>query len=181
MTTRTHDSAFLDGRRTGPVRGFLRRVVAGGAIAGALAALAACGGFQPSPTSLDITITANETLNPNSENQSSPVIVRVYELKSLSAFNQATMFDLIDNDTKVLGADLIGREDMEIKPGETKTIKKDTAPETRFIGVMAGFRDLDSAVWRAQTNVVKEKTNVITVTLTALAVTVSSKAHGRLF
>lgn len=140
--------------------------------------VAGCGGgglFKKSPTSMDITISANTSLNPNADDESSPVVVRIYELKSVSAFNQAEFFQLYDDDTKTIGSDLVNKEEYEIAPGTTKKIKKTTADETAYIAVLAGFRDIDSATWRASAPLVKNKENIVTIELTSLAVTLSAK------
>lgn len=140
--------------------------------------VAGCGGgglFKKSPTSLDTTISANTSLNPNADDESSPVVVRIYELKSVSAFNQAEFFQLYDDDTKTIGSDLVNKEEYEIAPGTTKKIKKTTADETAYIAVLAGFRDIDSATWRASAPLVKNKENIVTIELTSLAVTLTAK------
>lgn len=137
--------------------------------------LAACGGgmFKKSPTSLVITMAANDQLNPNADGESSPVVVRVYELKSVQAFNQAEFFQLYDDDTKTIGADLVAKDEYEIAPGTTKKIKKTTPDDTAYVAVLAGFRDIDSATWRASAPVTKNKENIVTINLSALAVTLS--------
>jgi type VI secretion system protein VasD len=140
--------------------------------------VAGCGGgglFKKSPTALDITVSANASLNPNADDESSPVVVRLYELKSVSAFNQAEFFQLYDDDTKTIGADLVAKEEYEIAPGTTKKIKKTTPDETAYIAVLAGFRDIDSATWRASAPLVKNKENIVTIELTSLAVTLTAK------
>lgn len=140
------------------------------------AALAGCGGggiFKKSPTTLNITMSANAQLNPNSDGEPSPVVVRIYELKSAQSFNQAEFFQLYDDDTKTIGADLVAKDEYEIAPGTTKKIKKTTPDETAYLAVLAGFRDVDSASWRASAAVTKNKENIVTITLTSLAVSLS--------
>ncbi|MDQ0314296.1 type VI secretion system lipoprotein TssJ [Amorphus orientalis] len=138
--------------------------------------LAGCGGglFKKSPTTLNITMSANAQLNPNVDDEPSPVVVRIYELKSAQSFNQAEFFQLYDDDTKTLGPDLVAKTEYEIAPGTTKKIKKTTPDETAYIAVLAGFRDIDSATWRASAAVTKNKENIVTVTLTSLAVSLSA-------
>ena len=111
------------------------------------AVIAACGG--PSPTNVLLTVTASPQVNPNSDNQPSPTVVRFYDLKSPDTFNSASFFDLYDDDTKRLGADMLGRKEIEVQPGKTMHIDSVAAPGTLFLGVLAGFRDLDGALWRA--------------------------------
>ena len=67
---------------------------------------------------------------------------------------------------------LIMRDDdrMVLRPGESKPINKKLAPGTKFIGVVAGFRDLERARWQAIVPVVGGKTNVVTITLDDITV-----------
>jgi type VI secretion system protein VasD len=51
-------------------------------------------------------------------------------------------------DQAELGADLLGREEFTLAPGETRPYTKTLSPDTRFIGVFAAYRDLERAKWR---------------------------------
>ncbi len=130
---------------------------------------AACGG--PSPTKLSVTVTATSQANPNSENQPSPTVVRLYDLKSVDTFNSASFTDLYYDDAKKLGGDLLGRREIEIQPDKTMKIDSTAAPDTLFLGVLAGFRDLDGTSWRSTTAVSPGDTNQFIVTLQARSLT----------
>ena len=58
------------------------------AITAALA-LAACGSSAPDPTTVAMSIAATGSINPNSVSEPSPVVLRVYQLKSDAAFKAA--------------------------------------------------------------------------------------------
>ena len=47
-----------------------------------------------------------------------------------------------------VGADLVSREELMLQPGESRPLNKALAPETRFLGVVAVYRDLERATWR---------------------------------
>ena len=137
--------------------------------------LSGCGGGDKPPptTGLRFMVDADELINPNSESQPSPVVVRVYELKSLTAFQPATFFQLLDNDTAVLGADMVAKREIEIKPGERQAFDRATPAETKYIGVIAGFRDIDKATWRANLELAPQQAGLVVVKLTAQAVSIS--------
>lgn len=137
------------------------------------ALLTGCGG--PSPTRLTITMNASPQLNPNSDNQPSPTVVRIYDLKSADTFNSATFNDLFYNDTAKLGGDMLGRKEVEMLPGKSTTIKRDAETGTKYIGVIAGFRSLQGTSWRSSMPVKPEEQNPIIVTLGPDAVTVAKK------
>jgi len=113
------------------------------------AALAACAGGPPKPAQIAGTIQASALLNPSASNRPSPLLVRVYELRSASAFNNADFVSLYQRDQAELAADLVGRDEFMLSPGEARAFNKTLSPETRFLGVLGAFRDLEHAKWRS--------------------------------
>jgi type VI secretion system protein VasD len=110
--------------------------------------LAACAG-PPKPASVTGTIQASAQINPSVSKRPSPLAVRVYELKSVAAFNAADFMSLYQRDQAALAADMVAKEEFFLEPGETKTFAKTLAPDTRFLGVVAAYRDLEHAKWRS--------------------------------
>jgi type VI secretion system protein VasD len=137
------------------------------------ALLSGCGG--PSPTRLTITMNASPQLNPNSDNQPSPTVVRIYDLKSADNFNSATFNDLFYNDTAKLGGDMLGRKEVEMLPGKSTIIKRDAETGTKYLGVIAGFRTLLGTSWRSSLPVKPEEQNPLIVTLGPNVITVAKK------
>lgn len=130
--------------------------------------LAACGGL-PKPTPVTVTLNADVGVNPGDTGQPSPVVVRIYELKGVKAFNNASFFDF-DDDTKLLGADLISSREYELIPGSEKKYEAKISSEAAYIGVIASFRDIQSAQWRDSIELKKSKTNRLMVYVTSLSV-----------
>ena len=118
------------------------------AAAGLALALVACAS-APKPAQLAATLHASERVNPSSSQRPSPLLLRVYELKTAAAFNSADFMSLYQRDKAELGADLLGKEEFVLAPGESKKFAKTLAPETRFLGVVAAFRDVEHARWRS--------------------------------
>jgi len=58
-------------------------------------------------------------------------------------------FPLFDDEKKVLGGDLVSREEKELFPGQTMSLEVPFAAETRFIALAGGYHDAGSASWRA--------------------------------
>src|SRR5215831_12704655 len=85
---------------------------------------------------------------PDASGKPSPVIVRVYQLKGDTAFSGADFFALFDDDMKVLGPELIGREEYVLTPSENRTVELAVQKTAKFIGVMAAFRDIRNSQWR---------------------------------
>jgi type VI secretion system protein VasD len=137
-----------------------------------LVALGGCGGGTPSvkTTSLEFAIEADQEINPNENGEPSPIVLRVYELKTKSAFEQASFFELLDSDTTKLGTDLVAKREFEVKPGDKSTFTRDSPSDAKHIGVIAGFRQIDTATWRSVVDIVPDRTNSFLIQVTSLAV-----------
>jgi type VI secretion system protein VasD len=147
--------------------------------AGLLAGLAACSRVPP-PTPIKVQLQADEYTNPNENGDPSPVVVRVYQLKEVTAFQNAEYFDLADNDKKVLGGDLIGVQEYEMTPGKSQDYNRDVSSEATHIGVVASFRDIENAQWRDTIELKQEKKNEFVIYLTTLAVRIQKLRSRRL-
>ena len=131
--------------------------------------LTACSS-TPDPTLLDLTLTASADLNPDLTNRPSPMVIKLVELKSHTAFENADYFALSANTKSVLGPDYVAEEMMPVRPGEIKKFKLRLYPESRFIGVLAEYRALDNAVWRYVIQPKKEDFSDIRLALTKDAI-----------
>jgi type VI secretion system protein VasD len=115
----------------------------------AAALLSACAKDPPPPGVVDLSIKAAEDINPDMEGKPAPALVRVYQLASPVKFENADFFLLFEKEKETLGADLVGREEIPVAPGETKTLNQPLKPNVTHVGVVAAFRDIDKATWRA--------------------------------
>ena len=140
----------------------------------ALAALplADCASMAPKTTALKFLVTADNTVNPDERGNPYPIVVRIYELKQASQFNQLSYFELTNSDVTKLGSDLVAKREIELKPGDTQTFDRDTPIETHNIGVIAGFRNIDNAQWRAVAEIKPERGNQVVIKVTAYSVSV---------
>lgn len=130
----------------------LRRFLVWPALACA-ALLAACAKEPPPPGVIDLTIKAAPDINPDPSGTASPTLIRVYQLASPVKFENADFFLLFEKEKETLGPDLLGREEIPVAPGETKNLTQPLKPNATHVGVVAAFRDIDKASWRAVTEV----------------------------
>lgn len=154
-----HINAAVEGAR------WLRvRVVQGAALALTLA-LCACSSTPapPKPTAVKATVQASASVNPDARKRASPLVVRIYELKSTASFDAADFLSLYDRDQATLGADMVGREEFTLRPGESRPWEKVLGPEVRFVGVMAAYRDIERARWKTVVTIKPAARNVITI------------------
>ncbi len=121
-------------------------------------------------TRIEAEIAVAEDLNPDYNGDASPLVVRLYQLSSPTAFNNATFFQLYDSDVAELGDDLKGKEELELQPGQTLELERDLDPQTRFVGFIAGYRDIDNANWRAVTEIPMGETTDMKIEFRRLAV-----------
>lgn len=130
----------------------------------------------PKPGALVINMAASAGINPTASNRPSPVMVRLYELKASAQFEAADFLSLFDKDQATLGADIVTRDEFVLAPGEKKAITKALVADTKFIGVLAAFRDLERARWRAVAAVLPNKNNVIAINLDGISVLTTAAA-----
>jgi type VI secretion system protein VasD len=98
---------------------------------------------------LELTVAAKATVNPDDKGRPSPVLVRVYELKTDGPFESADYFSLEKTDKALLSQDLVARDEFVLRPGESRDIERKLGPETRVIGFLVGYRELGKATWRS--------------------------------
>ncbi len=141
-------------------------------LAGVVAVAVGCGS---SPPLLHGAINVDPNVNPDRAGRPSPIVVRIYELKSVAAFNGADFFALFDNEGAALSGELVGREEFQLQPGETRQYRRQLQPDTKFIGVVGAFRDLEQSRWRQTVPVPSKRSPTITIGLQARAVTIAVK------
>ncbi|MCU7917451.1 MAG: type VI secretion system lipoprotein TssJ [Candidatus Thiodiazotropha sp. (ex Dulcina madagascariensis)] len=101
-----------------------------------------------SVSSVKVTMNADQSVNPDINGRPSPIVARIYELKSLSVFNNADFFNLFEQDVALLGDEMLMRDELHFQPGEIKTLERDLQPDTRYVGVIGAYRDIENATWR---------------------------------
>lgn len=135
--------------------------------------LAACssmntrvGSMLSMDTNLEVAFDVHEQINPDENHRSSPVYIRLYELKSPTAFERADFLELYENDAAVLGDDMVARQELSrIVPGESRTDKFVIDPNARYVGLVAEFYQYQNARYKVvfpvtQTNVVRDSVRV---------------------
>ncbi|UVJ45970.1 type VI secretion system lipoprotein TssJ [Pseudomonas sp. LS1212] len=116
----------------------------------ALALLAGCSSLSPysTMTKLNIKLTASDQLNPDLNGRPSPIVVRLIELKHPVAFESADFFSLYERAKESLAPDMVASEELELRPGETVELKLSVEEGSRYVGVLAAYRDLSETQWR---------------------------------
>lgn len=115
-----------------------------------LLTLSGCSALSPysDMTKLDLSLKGSETLNPDLNGRPSPIVLRLIELKHPVAFEGADFFSLYQRATESLAPDLVTQEELELRPGESRELKLSVGPDSRYVGVLAAYRDLPETQWR---------------------------------
>ena len=110
----------------------------------------ACSTLSPNSrlTKLDLELGASDRLNPDLNGRPSPIVLRLLELKSPVAFENADFFSLYERAKETLAPDLVASEELELRPGEKRELKLTTKDGSRYVGVLAAYRDLPESQWR---------------------------------
>lgn len=101
------------------------------------------------PRTLRLTIQAERTLNTDRAQTSASLAIRVYVLRDAEAFQRASFDSLYDNDEATLGASLLRREVLHLRPGEARELTLALVGEARQVAVFAAYREIEKSQWRA--------------------------------
>lgn len=121
--------------------------VGGGAGLGGLGG--GMGGGSPQPRTLNVTLAASGNVNPGPDGRAAPLPVQLYVLRSTGTFQSLDYFGLRAGSG--LSGDQVDSRSVSLRPGETKQLVVNTGTDGAYIGVAAGYRNIDSANWRAVT------------------------------
>jgi len=99
-------------------------------------------------TTLELTVVGGPALNPNNEGRPSPVVVRIFDLAAVGAFQAADYAGLFEQPGDALKREVLAQEELVLRPGDIQERSRTLVPQVRALGIAAGFRDLEHAVWR---------------------------------
>jgi type VI secretion system protein VasD len=104
-------------------------------------AVAGCG------SSMKVTLQGAERLNPDPKGRPLSVVVRIYQLSSKDRFQKGDYVTLARTDEHLLDGDLLAKREITLHPNTKEVVKDELKDGTRYIAVMALFRD-PSGAWR---------------------------------
>ena len=124
--------------------------------------LVSCGG-APVKHSFGIRITAATDVNPDLQARPSPIILHVLELTAIDEFNRADFFALTQNDAAALGGDVLTKTELILTPGSSREIQLELNQQAAYLGLVAGYRDIDNAQWRLSQKIAPGKSDWISI------------------
>ena len=127
----------------------------------------------------ELTLIAMDDVNPNVASVPSPIVVVFYELAEPQAFEGAKFSQLFYDDGSALGADVRERLEFRVEPGQIIRTKRVLDPETRHLGFVAGYREIENAQWRIRADVAPSATRAHTLVVGARSLSLPDSAPGR--
>jgi len=148
------------------------------ALLAALLGLTGCAALSPYPdmTKLDLTLNGRDELNPDLNGRPSPIVLRLVELKHPVSFETADFFSLYQRPKEALSPDMVVLEELELRPGEQRKLKLSVQPGSRYVGVLAAYRDLPESNWRTVIVLQEKEHNYSVLTLDATGIQAPDKA-----
>jgi type VI secretion system protein VasD len=99
-------------------------------------------------TKLNATYYASIDLNPDINARPSPLVVNIYQLKSLTPFRNLDFFSLNSNPKMALGDSLLFQEQIEIRPNQVLETELMLSPDIRYLAFVAAYRNIEAATWQ---------------------------------
>lgn len=124
------------------------------------------GGLLDLDTDFTLRFIAENNVNPDDSNIPSPVIIRMYELKSTKLFENANFIDLYERDSEVLGKSMITKQSLKaLQPSAKHKSEFVLSKEAKYIGLYVEFLQYENAKYKvtipvAQTNVISSEASV---------------------
>ncbi|MCX8587682.1 MULTISPECIES: type VI secretion system lipoprotein TssJ [unclassified Gilliamella] len=106
--------------------------------------------FKWNVRTLHLDLKARAELNVDDDSRSSPVVIRIYQLKDVDNFNTATYQELVDNDSEILQETLIESKEVVLKPDTAISIDIPFDKKADAVGIIALFKEpnLKDNTWR---------------------------------
>lgn len=108
------------------------------------------GGYLGLDTDVSIEFIVDADSNPDELGVGSPLFVRMYELKNAKMMEKADFIDIYEQDSKTLGADLVGEVHRfkRLTPGENRIEKFVLNQETQYIALYAEFLSFKDSTFK---------------------------------
>jgi type VI secretion system protein VasD len=86
------------------------------------------------------------------------------------SFENADFFSLYQRPKEVLSPDLVTFEELELRPGESRELKLSVQDGSRYVGVLAAYRDLPESNWRYVIDLQPQAHNKVELNLNELGI-----------
>jgi len=112
-------------------------------------------------SNIDITLKAAKDVNIDNNGTPTPIVVKFYELTEIKDFRSADFATIYNDGQSSFGKYIVKRDEFELKPGEEREIDRVAKRNTRYIGIVAAYNDVDNAKWRTIISIRKDGTDLV--------------------
>lgn len=120
----------------------LRRLTAFGLIAVCtLVLVVGCASKPPKAYEMSFEMVGAQDINPTAKGRPSPLAFMVYQLREPEPFLTAEFDTLFTKETTPIAESVVDKKQYQIRPGRRVTKRLNISPDTRYIGVVAAFRE----------------------------------------
>jgi len=132
----------------------------------------------PQPRQIHLRLHAGDNLNAGTGTRPLSLVVRVYQLRDRTRFEQAPFEVFVDEQREidVLGGDVLAVTEFLLAPGQRHDVLEQLPADGRHLGVVALFRQPAPVRWRLTFDPVAAARGGVTVGLHACAMTTPSVA-----
>ncbi|SFC12654.1 type VI secretion system lipoprotein TssJ [Pseudoalteromonas denitrificans] len=127
---------------------------------------------EPEPVLLAVTLNAGKNINPSKLSEANPVVIRIYQLKSIDTFKSAQVLDLFQQDATILADSLIQKQVLaSLVPKEKRNLEIELLSGTKYLAVFVQFSNYSQAKTKAWLDVSKfEDIKNINVSIDSLTI-----------
>lgn len=131
-------------------------------------------------TAAEITLYADQTINPDLDHRASPLVIRVFKLADDRQFSREDFLNLYENADNRLGKDLLDTIVLkELAPGEQRLETIQLTPEVAYLGILAEFVQFQDADAVTLVAVTPHKTNTVDLQISGLKIQPGKPASKR--
>ncbi len=139
--------------------------------------LARCSPAPKPPAVLTLTMVGGADQNPDPGGKAAPVAVKVYQLSATAKFTSSDWTALTEQEQATLGLEEAApSQQFVVAPGETQTQTIALKTGVSNIGIVALYRDIDHAQWRAVAPAADSGPTKLTLNIAKLAITLQPTA-----
>lgn len=117
-------------------------------------------------TDLKLSFNVATDINPDDNNQPSPLFIRFYQLKSAQIFEKTDFIDIFERDQEIFGADIISKQQLKaFAPGESRVERFVLNPGVRYIAIYAEFSQYPESSYKVvfpvtENNVIRNQASI---------------------
>lgn len=130
------------------------------------------GGEEGADVQLDVIV--DQQVNPDPSGRASPLVIKIYQLNDKLAFETKDFFSIYDGTDKDIKGAIVTQKEYQLNPGHEIHKALVTDPQTNYIGIIAAFRDIEVAKWRAVAKVTPGEEHKVSFTLKGVTIDVST-------